>query len=283
MPTPTPTRQILGPLTTSWKQPDGCSVIVRRDPSWTGELWQGQSCQMTASAVQSSWWIHEAAGCFPPRTAGGTTPTQSWFDNWGFYSPGITCPVGWTMACFATFGDDDGGLALLDPMTLQAGETAAGCCPDPYLNKEGDGTSIAAFTVAMPMMQVVWRETDLPASTQSRPSSAATPEASESAEGTAVAGLSEEAKIGIAVGVPLGAIIVLMSIAFFVFVRRHRRRRSANMQSRHQPPDAGTLQQRQYQMHQSEELPAFPPTTELSAGHAGPFTTTALPANSRNN
>lgn len=129
--TPTPTRQILGPLTTPWKQPDGCSVIVRRDSSYTGELWQGQSCQMTASsAVQSSWWIHEAAECFPPRTAGATTPTQSWFDNWGFYSPGIACPVGWTMACSTTLGMDGRGLALLDPMTLQAGETAAGCCPE---------------------------------------------------------------------------------------------------------------------------------------------------------
>lgn len=160
--------------------------------------------------------------------------------------------------------------------------------PSPYLNKDGDGTSVASFTVGMPMVQVVWREADLPATMKSEPSSTTavateTNASALSSVDTAGGGLSDGAKVGIAVGVPLGAVIVLMSIALFVFVRRHRRRRAANTESRHQPPDAGTLQQQQYQIHQNGELPVFPSLAELSAAHNGPFATTELPGNSRSN
>ncbi|KAK8074971.1 hypothetical protein PG997_009634 [Apiospora hydei] len=315
-----PTRQILGPLTTPWQQPEGCSVIVRRDSSYTGELWQGQSCQMTASAAQSNYWIHQAHECFPPPTAAATTPTASWYDNWGFYSPGVACPVGWTRACSATCGEVGTALALLDPMTLQAGETAAECCPEgytcmagfpkcrrllttpfgaivcdatavgvqipvpsPYLNKEGAGTSVASFTVGMPMVQVVWRETDLPASMRSRPSSTTTVAMETNATAPkstdiAAVGLSEGAKVGLAVGASLGAVIVLISIAFFVFVRRHRRRRAANTATKCQPPCSGTLQQQQHRMQQRGELPVFPSLGELSVGRTGPYTTAELPS-----
>lgn len=160
--------------------------------------------------------------------------------------------------------------------------------PSPYLNKEGDGTSVASFTVGMPMVQVVWRETDLPATMKSR-SSLTTVVATETnasahpSVDTAATGLPNGAKVGVAVGVPLGAVIVLMSLAFFVFVRRHRHRMAANTENRHELPDAGTPQQEQYQMHQNGELPAFSPLAEMSSRHTNHFTTAELPGNSRNN
>ncbi|KAK8061294.1 p63 related protein [Apiospora phragmitis] len=277
------------PLDNPWQQPDGCSVIVRRDPSYTGKLWQGQSCQVTGSATQSNYWIHQAHECFPPRTAAATTPTSSWYDNWGFYSPGLACPAGWSRACSTTYGEDGGGHGAPGP------DDAAGRgdgsrvlpripVPSPYLDKEGAGTSVASFTVGMPMVQVVWRETDLPATMHSQPSSTTTTIATETnataPESTyaAAPGISEGATVRLAVGASLGAVIVLMSIAFFVFVRRHRRRRATSTETRRQPPDSRTLQQQQYWTQQEGELPASSSPGELSLAQTGPYATAELPS-----
>ncbi|KAK8851613.1 CRA-b-like protein [Apiospora arundinis] len=318
----TPTRQILGPLTTPWSQPAGCSVIVRKDSSYTDELWQGQSCQMTGSSSQSNYWVHQAQECFPPRTAGVTTPANSIFDHWGFYSPGIACPVSWTRACTVTYGEVGGAMPLAAPMTLQAGETAAGCCPEsytclsdypkcrrvlttpfgaivcdtsavgeqipvpsPYLNKDGAGTAVASFTVGMPMVQVVWKETDLPTTKASQPPSNSaigtdtTAKSTDTAVATTAAagGLSEGTLVGLAVGASLGAVIVFMSIAFFIFVWRQRRKKATNTnEAARQPSDIGTPQQ-QYWIQQNGELPADSSTGELSDGNRGPFITAELP------
>lgn len=156
--------------------------------------------------------------------------------------------------------------------------------PSPFLNKEGAGTSVASFTIGMPMVQVVWKETDWPVTMTSQPSSRPTSVATETnatvkSTDTAAAGLSEGAKVGLAVGASLGAVIVFISITFFIFVRRQRRSRAVNaVEAAWQTSGSGIPHQQtqQYCMQQNGELPAFSSPSELSDGHKGPFTTVEL-------
>ncbi|KAM3501722.1 hypothetical protein MY10362_005339 [Beauveria mimosiformis] len=49
--------------------------------------------------------------------------------GWGFYSPGLVCPDGYTTACTAIFGQR---ADWSTQFPLVAGETAVGCCPTGY-------------------------------------------------------------------------------------------------------------------------------------------------------
>ncbi|KAH6641280.1 hypothetical protein F5144DRAFT_563049 [Chaetomium tenue] len=49
--------------------------------------------------------------------------------GWGFYSPGLACPTGYTAACTAEYGKRSDWEV---EFTLIPGETAVGCCPEGF-------------------------------------------------------------------------------------------------------------------------------------------------------
>ncbi|TPX16604.1 uncharacterized protein E0L32_012413, partial [Thyridium curvatum] len=114
----------LGPLTTTFTPPASCSTAVLGCTSCT-DGWLAQSCGVN---TYNSQGVRDAAACWPPPRA-DTVETGVAFNGWGFYSPGLHCPVGYTTACSATAGVG-GGFMFQFP--LVPGETAYGCCPTGY-------------------------------------------------------------------------------------------------------------------------------------------------------
>jgi hypothetical protein len=110
----------LGPLTTAWKMPDECSVNIVNCAT-CGEGFRGQQCVLREGEARAE----DHTRCWPPATPGAGSP--SWpFMGWGYYSPGVSCPVGYTAACTAEYG---GRSEWAHQFTLVPGETAIGCCP----------------------------------------------------------------------------------------------------------------------------------------------------------
>ncbi|KAI1840137.1 hypothetical protein JX265_009287 [Neoarthrinium moseri] len=110
-------RTLLGPLTTTWTAPAVCSYYMALGCSTCNTGWQGQTCNSASNA-------HDWTDCWPPRASSMMDPGVMM--GWGFYSPGIACPEGYTTAAMATEGGSTGwGLEY----ELTQGETAAACCP----------------------------------------------------------------------------------------------------------------------------------------------------------
>jgi len=110
----------LGPLTTQWSMPASCSVYVP-PCSTCGQGFAGQHCVDSGGGQ-----AQDTAGCWPPRVS-GVQDAQWPMLGWGFYSPGIACPTGYTAACTAVYGKVAGWQIEFN---LRAGETAVGCCPE---------------------------------------------------------------------------------------------------------------------------------------------------------
>ncbi|KAH8888011.1 hypothetical protein GQ53DRAFT_725211 [Thozetella sp. PMI_491] len=110
-------RTNLGPLTTAFAWPSPCAYIyTNTDVPSSG--WMAQEC--TRKNAQK-----DAVNCWPPRSGQQSTPNGA-LNGWGFYSPGISCPIGFRSACTATAsGSSDYSFQY----ALAAGETAVGCCP----------------------------------------------------------------------------------------------------------------------------------------------------------
>lgn len=106
----------LGPLTTSWSMPASCSLHFS-PCSTCQEGFRGQACASGAP--------QDHAGCWPPTIEGVATRNPPYV-GWGFYSPGLACPTGYTSACTAIHGEfPEWNIQF----TLRPGETAIGCCP----------------------------------------------------------------------------------------------------------------------------------------------------------
>ncbi|KAF2750316.1 hypothetical protein M011DRAFT_237900 [Sporormia fimetaria CBS 119925] len=133
-PRATPTRSNLGPLTTLFTPPTECSRAVL--PCQTcSTAWLGLACSSDGGPIDD-------ITCWPPATSSIPRPTP-YVSGMGFYSPGISCPAGYTSACTAvstrpgqtdvpeliTRGPfKDGGFQF----RLVEGETAVGCCMEGY-------------------------------------------------------------------------------------------------------------------------------------------------------
>ena len=110
-------RTLLGPLTTRWAPPGVCSYAMALCETCTS-IWRAQTCNPSSDA-------HDDTECWPPRASYATT-NAGVLMGYGFYSPGIVCPDGYTTAALATEGGHTGwGLEY----SLEQGETAAACCP----------------------------------------------------------------------------------------------------------------------------------------------------------
>lgn len=92
----------------------------------------GASAQNTAHLGQtcSRGEGVDATSCWPPTSSGAPSKTGA-LNGWGYYSPGVHCPVGYATACRAT-GGSGGGSEWPVQFRLRAGETAVGCCPRYY-------------------------------------------------------------------------------------------------------------------------------------------------------
>ncbi len=110
----------LGPLATSWSPPASCSVHIVNCPTCR-DGYQAQHCVTDGSHTGAE----DYTGCWPPATRAAGSPAWP-FLGWGFYSPGVACPTGYTAACTAEYG---GKQDWQIEFVLNPGETAIGCCP----------------------------------------------------------------------------------------------------------------------------------------------------------
>ncbi|KAK4041293.1 hypothetical protein C8A01DRAFT_14965 [Parachaetomium inaequale] len=110
---------LLGPLTTAWSMPETCTIHL--DGS-RNRGFRGQRCAVSSGTARPE----DNVNCWPPATNLPEIPAPP-FIGWGFYSPGLACPTGYTAACTAQYG---GRAGWETQFTLIPGETAIGCCPD---------------------------------------------------------------------------------------------------------------------------------------------------------
>lgn len=141
---PPPTTVNLGPLTTTFYPPDGCTSQTdvalgnangqRGNPSIVlyGTLDQYSYCSFSAarhSAVKS---------CFPPNFGSyyNVVPTSGSGDVYPVYSPGLVCPAGYGPSCTFTkttsslpYIPDRDAVDYTIQQILKDCQTAIGCCP----------------------------------------------------------------------------------------------------------------------------------------------------------
>jgi hypothetical protein len=115
----------LGPLTTVFTADPTCMTLMFRECGSSDVCtgWLAQTCTSDLAGTTTSYGPSNEFACFPPLTSGTVTET---YGGWGFYSPGLSCPSGYTSACSATAGAT-GSFQFEYPLVL--GETAVGCCP----------------------------------------------------------------------------------------------------------------------------------------------------------
>ncbi|KAI9667107.1 MAG: hypothetical protein M1831_001284 [Alyxoria varia] len=115
-PSPTPSRPVLGPLTTTFTPPPSCSFLYA-----VGET------EFNRASTCGDFYGDDLS-CWPPPTARVREKVAD-LAGYGIYSPGLYCPKGHATACRATAGNY-GGFSFQFP--LGGGETAVGCCPTGY-------------------------------------------------------------------------------------------------------------------------------------------------------
>lgn len=121
-----PTQQariILGPLTTTFTPRPACTQVATSCDTCL-EAWQAQTCSGIGNSLA---FLQDDASCWPPLS-GEAAASQFTLPllGYGFYSPGLICPSGYTSACSATAG---GASDWHVEYSMVAGETAVGCCP----------------------------------------------------------------------------------------------------------------------------------------------------------
>ncbi|KAL6875148.1 hypothetical protein J3F83DRAFT_713051 [Trichoderma novae-zelandiae] len=133
---------LLGPLTTTWTMPASCSIYMP-PCSTCGQGFRGQSCN-----AANDGQVQDNTACWPPANKGVASPTWP-FVGWGFYSPGLACPAGYTTACTAVYGQRP---EWDTQFTLVSSETAVGCCPTGFScgNNNGNTCIATATSTAIP-------------------------------------------------------------------------------------------------------------------------------------
>ncbi|PTB69063.1 hypothetical protein BBK36DRAFT_1192995 [Trichoderma citrinoviride] len=133
---------LLGPLTTTWTAPASCSIYMP-PCSTCDQGFRAQSCNAVSGGQ-----VRDNTACWPPVTKGVASP--SWpFVGWGFYSPGLACPAGYTTACTAVYGQRP---EWDTQFTLVSSETAVGCCPTGFscANINGNTCIATATSTSIP-------------------------------------------------------------------------------------------------------------------------------------
>ncbi|KAI3316879.1 hypothetical protein HD806DRAFT_516413 [Xylariaceae sp. AK1471] len=127
----TMSRSNLGPFTTAFTYPASCAVAVQSCAT-CDVFWQGQTCSDNTFNAQG---VQDNTQCWPSRKNSHIS-TGVALGGWGFYSPGVSCPVGYATSCVAT-GTVDGGFPF--QFSILESETAVGCCPTGFHCKYAPG------------------------------------------------------------------------------------------------------------------------------------------------
>ncbi|KAI0505622.1 hypothetical protein F5B22DRAFT_651556 [Xylaria bambusicola] len=127
----TTARTNLGPLTTPFSYPAHCTVAVKQCES-CDVFWQAQTCSDNSNNAQG---VQDDPQCWPERQNLDLS-TGVALNGWGFYSPGISCPIGYETSCVAT-GTVNGGFPF--QFSVLPRETAVGCCPSGFQCKHNPG------------------------------------------------------------------------------------------------------------------------------------------------
>ena len=131
-------RTVLGPLTTTFTPPSGCSSLFQSlDVPFT--VLFPTIALRAATCINGEFDVAmvDDVRCWPPMTTTATTKDD--IGGWGLYSPGVLCPSGYTTACSALAATSESASALKGVEDFQfqfpllVNETAAGCCPK-YIN-----------------------------------------------------------------------------------------------------------------------------------------------------
>ncbi|KAF2234324.1 hypothetical protein EV356DRAFT_501864 [Viridothelium virens] len=128
-------QSLLGPLRTTFTPPPSCGTLfinaelgMIQQPS----AYRGQSCSQGVFNLVPFVQAVDDISCWPPITQSVPVPP---FLGLGFYSPGLSCPIGYTSACTEVRSSDgvtmslDTGISFQFQFAPKAGETAVGCCP----------------------------------------------------------------------------------------------------------------------------------------------------------
>ncbi|CAI7617208.1 unnamed protein product [Penicillium pancosmium] len=107
-----------GPLITPFTLPSSCATPFLPCELCTVAL-KGQVCGPS--------YYTDDPECWPLRPLETQSPRPRFLQ--GFYSPGVSCPAGYTSACQVTHGGG-GGFSFDVPPTTS--ETAIGCCPSDF-------------------------------------------------------------------------------------------------------------------------------------------------------
>ena len=185
-----PTRYNFGPLTTSYTFPPNCNRCVGPDEiAFADESKHALICS-----------LYDSPDCFDRpdmcrnHIVDGAGDGQAW-RKWGFFSPGLRCPDGWTTNTHISHGMRDAAFFNTALSLLSKSETAAFCCPGTLVVAPEQGDEIphhhvctapilmsspnymkdcpgnvftvkprtdvdVAYSVA-PIIQLVWQPTDL--------------------------------------------------------------------------------------------------------------------------
>ncbi|KAK1775001.1 hypothetical protein QBC45DRAFT_445592 [Copromyces sp. CBS 386.78] len=118
------TRSVLGPLTTTFTAPPDCCTQCY-------ELAGGEKRGNTCRAYAEDCLGIPRASCLP-QASNAISDVEL---PWGFFSPGLACPSGWTTAgpivSYGQMEKDGGGVGNIVDV-LEAGETAGFCCPSGF-------------------------------------------------------------------------------------------------------------------------------------------------------
>ena len=133
--TPATTRNNLGPLTTTFAPAPTCTFYGIIGQNAGG--FQAQGC--------SDGFLMDTAMCW----LAATVPAPAGpLIGWGFYSPGMICPTGYTSACTAYGASASApdaayttlGTSFSFNFPLLPSETAVGCCPSGFDCNHGAGS-----------------------------------------------------------------------------------------------------------------------------------------------
>ncbi|VUC35725.1 unnamed protein product [Clonostachys rosea] len=224
-------RTNLGPLTATFTPEPGCTHFVGLCDT-CAIAWLSETCGKTGAQDDPS--------CWPPTRVGAASPSPT-LNGWGFYSPGLVCPSGFTSACIATAGGSSGWMVQF---SMTAEETAVGCCPSGFqcANINGgtctavptsttvpivtcsDGASVNftqltitesathPYTFYAPLIQINWKASDRPATVSATATSTTDPSITPS---------SHKPSNGVIAGAVIGSVVGLtLLIVLAVFLIR---------------------------------------------------------------
>ncbi|KAK3402341.1 hypothetical protein B0T20DRAFT_137298 [Sordaria brevicollis] len=120
---PSLTRSILGPLTTTFTPPPDCTQCYEVT---SGNQIHGNTCRAYAEDCLGV----QRASCLP----GASKAISNVEQPWGFYSPGLACPSGWTTTGpTLSYGQPERGDGMGNILeVLEEGERAGFCCPSGF-------------------------------------------------------------------------------------------------------------------------------------------------------